>query len=118
MTKGGLPTWRNLSHYLSQSFSAIRMSAFSFFLLIATRTLLLVRPQQLIIKDLHIALHHLDYLLPVKCLHSSFSFLLPGRVTDLQVVVLFSETQYYFAVGLAATPCPFPDIVAHDNRNV
>ena len=118
MTKGEPPTWRNISHYLSQSFAAIRMSAFSFFLLIATRALLLVRLQQLIIKDLHIALHPLDYLLPVKRLHSLCSFLLPGGVTYLHVAVLFSETQYYFTVGLAATPCPFPDIVAHDNRNV
>ena len=31
-TKGEPPTWRNLSHYLSQSFAAIRMSSFSFFL--------------------------------------------------------------------------------------
>ena len=84
ITKGEPPTWRNLSHYLSQSFAAIRMSAFYFFLLIATRALLLVRLQQLI-KDLHIAVHPLDYLLPVKRLHSLFSFLLPGGVTDFQV---------------------------------
>jgi hypothetical protein len=94
------------------------MSAFSFFLLIAIRTLLLVRLQQLIIKDLLIALHPLHYLLPVKRLHSSISFLPPGGVTDLQVEVLYSQTQYYFVVGLAATLCPCPDIVAHDNRNI
>jgi predicted nucleotidyltransferase len=90
ITKGEPPTWRNLSHYLSQSFAAIRMSAFYFFLLIATRAFLLVRLQQLIIKDLHIALQPLDYLLTVKRLHSSFSFLLPGGVTVLQVEVLYS----------------------------
>ena len=118
MTKGEPPTWRNLSHYLSQSFAAIRMSAFSFFLLIATRALLLVRLQQLIIKDLHVALHPLDYLLPVKRLHSSFSFLLPGGVTELQVEVLYSSTQYYFVVGLATKLCPYPDVVAHDNHNI
>lgn len=66
------------------------MSAFYFFLVLATWALLLVRLQQLIIKDLHIALHPLDYLLPVKRLHSSFSFLLPGGVTDLQVEVLYN----------------------------
>jgi hypothetical protein len=44
--------------------------------LIATRTLLLVRLHQLIINDLRIALHHLDYLLPVKRLLSSFLFFL------------------------------------------
>jgi hypothetical protein len=66
------------------------MSAFYFFLLIAIRALLFVRLQQLIIKDLHISLHPLDYLLPVKRLHSLFSFLLPGGVTDLQVEVLYS----------------------------
>ena len=82
MTKGEPPIWRNLSHYLSQSFAAIRMSTCSFFLLMATRALLLVRLQQLIIKDLHIALHPLDYLLPVKRLHSSFSFLIPSGVTE------------------------------------
>jgi hypothetical protein len=108
MTKGEPPTWRNLSHYLSQSFAAIRMSAFSFFLLIATRALLLVRLQQLIIKDLQIVLHPLDYLLPVKRLHSSFSVLLPGGVTHLQVEVLYSSTQYYFVVGLATTLCLYP----------
>ena len=90
ITKGEPPTWRNFSHYLSQWFAAIRMSAFSFSLLIATRVLLLVHLQQLIIKDLQIALHHLDDLLPVKRLHSSFSFLLLGGVTDLQVEVLYS----------------------------
>src|SRR5215216_7399005 len=90
ITKGEPPTWRNLSHYLSQSFAAIRISAFYFFLLIATRALLLVRLQQLIIKDLHIAFHPLDYLLPGKRLYSLFSFLLPGGVTDFQVEVLNS----------------------------
>ena len=29
ITKGEPPTWRNLSHYLSQSFAAIRMSVFT-----------------------------------------------------------------------------------------
>jgi putative membrane protein len=77
-----------------------------------------VRPQQLIIKDLQIALHPLDYLLPVKRLHSSFSFLLPGGVTDLPVDVLYISTQYYFVVGLSATVCPYPDFVAHDTRNI
>ena len=118
MTKGEPPTWRNLSHYLSQSFAAIRMSTSYFFLLIDTRAFLLVRLQQLMIKDLLIALHPLDYLLPVKRLPSSFSFLLPGGVTDLQVEVLYSSTQYYFVLGPAATLCPYPDIVAHDNRNI
>jgi putative membrane protein len=77
-----------------------------------------VRLQQLIIKGLLIALHPLDYLLPVKHLHSLFSFLLPGGVTDLQVEVLYSSTQYYFVLGPAATLCPYPDIVAHYNRNI
>jgi len=70
------------------------------------------------LKDLQIALHPLDYLLPVKRLHSSFSFLLPGGVTDLQVEVLYSETQYYFVVGLATKLCQYPDIVDYDNRNI
>ena len=39
-------------------------------------------------------------------------------VTDLQLEVLYSSTQYYFVVGLAATLCPYPDIVAHDHRNI
>jgi hypothetical protein len=78
----------------------------------SSRIFLLVRLQQLI------ALHPLDYLLPVKRLPSSFSFLLPGGVTDLQVEVLYSSTQYYFVLGPAATLCPYPDIVAHDNRNI
>ena len=77
-----------------------------------------MRLQQLIIKDLHIALHALDYLLPVKRLHSSFSFRLPVGVTDLPVAVLYSSTQYYSVVGLATILCPHPDIVAHDNRNI
>ena len=77
-----------------------------------------MRLQQLIIKDLHRVLHPLDDLLPVKRLHSSFSFLLPGGVTDLQVEVLYSETQYYFVVGLATTLCLYPDIVDYDNGNI
>ena len=68
-------------------------------------------------KDLHIAIQPLDSLLPVKRLHSSFSFL-PGSVTDLRIAVLYSSTQYYIVVGLSAALCPYPDIVAYDNRNV
>ena len=34
------------------------------------------------------------------------------------VNVLYRETQNYFVIGLAATLCPYPDIAAHDNRNI
>ena len=34
------------------------------------------------------------------------------------VNVLYRETQNYFVIGLAATLCPYLDIVAHDNRNI
>ncbi|HEX6033856.1 MAG TPA: hypothetical protein VFY83_05445, partial [Anaerolineales bacterium] len=34
------------------------------------------------------------------------------------VDVLYSLTQYYAVVGLAAALCPYPDIVARDNRNI
>ena len=44
--------------------------------------------------------------------------LLLGGVTDLQVEVLYNSTQDYFVVGLAATVCPYPDFVAHDNRDI
>jgi hypothetical protein len=69
-------------------------------------------------KDLQITFQLLEYLDPGKCLHSSISFLLPRGVTDFEVGVLYNETQYFFAVGLAATLCPDPDIVAHDNRKI
>ena len=39
-------------------------------------------------------------------------------VTDLQVEVLYSSTQYYFVVGLTSTVYSYPDIVAHNNRNI
>jgi putative membrane protein len=32
--------------------------------------------------------------------------------------VLYNLTQHYFVVGLSATACPYPDIVAHDNHNI
>jgi putative membrane protein len=32
--------------------------------------------------------------------------------------VLYHETQYYFVVGLSTKLCLYPDIVAHDNRNI
>jgi hypothetical protein len=37
-----------------------------------------------------------------------------GRLVN----VLYRETQNYFVIGLAATLCPYLDIVAHDNRNI
>ena len=39
-------------------------------------------------------------------------------VTDLQLEVLYSSTQYYSVLGPAATLCPYPDLAAHDNRNI